>query len=163
MSRLAHLGIDTTIHRHPPLHTVAESKQLRGTLPGAHIKNLFLRDKKRTLWLATVLEDRAVDLKRLRTELGARGNLSFGSAELLAQALGVAPGAVTPLAVLNDPTQRVQLVFDRDVLANSPVNAHPLHNQATIAIAPDDLLRFVRDCGHEPQILDFAAHVGSRT
>lgn len=154
-ARLRELGIEARTHEHPPLHTVAESKALRGALPGGHIKNLFLRDKKRNLWLVTVLEDREIDLKALRHRLGARGNLSFGDAALLTEALGVAPGAVTPFAVINDPQGRVALVIDKAVLAHDPVNAHPLHNEATTAIAPDDLLAFVRACGHDPEILDF--------
>lgn len=163
LNRLSALGIDYAIHRHPALHTVAESKRLRGTLPGAHIKNLFLRDKKRSMWLVTVLEDRDIDLKLLRPALGARGNLSFASAERLDEVLGVTPGAVTPLAIINDPGRQVELILDKDVLASGPVNAHPLHNQATIAIAPADLLRFVADCGHQPRVIDFSDLAGSQT
>ena len=152
--KLAALGIPVAMHRHPPLHTVEESKALRGNLPGGHIKNLFLRDKKRSLWLVTVLEDRAVDLKVLRHALGGRGSLSFGNAALLHEALGVAPGAVTPFAVMNDAAGRVAFAIDRDVLAHDPVNAHPLHNAATTAIAPHDLLRFAEQCGHAALLLD---------
>ncbi|MGH6912715.1 MAG: prolyl-tRNA synthetase associated domain-containing protein [Geminicoccales bacterium] len=154
-ARLDALGIAYETYGHPPLHTVEESKALRGDLPGSHIKNLFLRDKKRQLWLVTVLEDRAIDLKALRQRLGAKGNLSFGSAELLAHALGVPPGAVTPFALINDRERRVRFALDRGVLAEAPVNAHPLTNEATTAVAPDDLLRFAEACGHPPQILDF--------
>ncbi len=153
--RLAALGIDSRTHRHPPLNTVEESKALRGQLPGGHIKNLFLRDKKRNMWLVTVPEDRAVDLKALRHVLGAKGTLSFGSAELLAEALGVAPGAVTPFAVMNDREGSVTMALDRAVLAHDPVNAHPLHNQATMALSPGDLLRFLSACDHPPLMLDF--------
>jgi len=152
--RLDGLDIAHETHRHPPLHTVEESRALRGDLPGTHIKNLFLRDKKRSLWLVTVLEARAVDLKALRHVLGAKGNLSFGSAELLAEALGVEPGAVTPFAVLNDVDHRVTMALDRGVLDADPVNAHPLHNAATTAIAGRDLLRFLEACGHPPLLLD---------
>ena len=153
--RLAALGIATTTHRHPPLHTVEESKALRGSLPGVHIKNLFLRDKKRRLWLVTVHEDRRMDLKALRQHLGASGSLSFGSGELLREVLGVEAGAVTPLAALNDTEGRVRAVLDRSLLAGPVVNAHPLHNQATMAIAPNDLLRFLEACNHAPLILGF--------
>jgi len=155
LARLDELGIEATTYRHPPLRTVKESQALRGELPGGHIKNLFLRDKKRDLWLVTVLEDRDVDLKSLRHRIGARGNLSFGAAELLDEALGVQPGAVTPLALINDPDCRVTFVLDKALLAQDPVNAHPLTNEATTAISPSDLIRFVEACGHEAQILDF--------
>jgi len=163
VSHMHALGIDYAIHRHPPLHTVAESKRLRGILPGAHIKNLFLRDKKRAMWLVTVLEDRDIDLKLLRPALGARGNLSFASAERLDEFLGVTPGAVTPLAVINDPGQRVQLILDQHLLSLGLINAHPLHNQATIALQAADLLRFVADCGHRPRVMDFTDLAASQT
>jgi len=154
LTRLDALNIDVEIHRHPPLHTVEESRELRGTLPGGHIKNLFLRDKKRNQWLVTVLEDATVDLKALRHTLGASGNLSFGSAELLSTSLGVAPGSVTPFAVMNDPDGIVSFVLDRAILDHDPINAHPLHNAATAAIRRDDLLRFLADCAHPPELID---------
>ncbi len=153
--RLSDLSISASVHRHPALYTVEESKALRGELRGAHIKNLFLRDKKRRMWLVTVLEDRQVDLKALRHRLGATGNLSFGSADLLRDALGVDPGAVTPLAVMNDPERRVQSVLDRALLDAELVNVHPLHNQATAALAPGDLVKFMTGCGHQPIQLEF--------
>ncbi len=159
--RLAGLGIETRSHRHPPLNTVAESRALRGELAGGHIKNLFLRDKKRRIWLVTVLEDRELDLKALRRRIGAQGTLSFGSAELLAEVLGVAPGAVTPFGVVNDTRHRVTLILDRAVLAHDPVNCHPLVNDMTTAIAAEDLLRFLDACGHPPQIVDFDAPAGA--
>ncbi len=153
-ARLAELGISVDIHRHPPLHTVAQSQALRGTLPGGHIKNLFLRDKKRNKWLVTVPEDAEIDLKALRHVLGASGNLSFGSADILVECLGVEPGSVTPFAVMNDIDGAVAMVLARDVLDHDPINAHPLHNEATAAIARADLLRFLEACGHAPAIID---------
>ncbi len=155
--RLAGLGIATKTTHHPPLHTVAESQSLRGELPGGHVKNLFLRDKKRRLWLVTVLEDRPIDLKALRRRIGAQGTLSFGSAELLAEVLGVEAGAVTPFGVINDTERRVTVILDRALLARDPVNCHPLVNHMTTAIAPDALLRFLDACGHRAQIVDFDA------
>ncbi len=154
MERLAALGIETTTHRHPPVMTVEEAKALRGQLPGQHIKNLFLRDKKRNLWLLVVGEDRQVDLKALRSQLGSKGNLSFGSAELLREALGIEPGAVTPFAVMNDRAGRVTLALERSLLEAELINAHPLHNEATTTIATADLRRFFDDCDHQPRLID---------
>ncbi len=154
LARLAELAIPVEIHRHAPLHTVAQSQALRGTLPGGHIKNLFLRDKKRTKWLVTVPEDADVDLKALRHVLGASGNLSFGNADMLAEHLGVEPGSVTPFAVMNDREGVVTMVLARSVLDHDPINAHPLHNEATAAIASADLLRFLAACGHPPVLID---------
>ena len=154
LQRLVDLGIPHENHRHPPLMTVDDSKSLRGNLPGGHIKNLFLRDKKKALFLVTVDEDRTVDLKSLRHRLGARGNLSFGSPDLLTETLGVLPGAVTPFAVMNDTEGRVMAFLDGSLLNHDLINAHPLHNEATTALAPGELVRFMRACGHNPEILD---------
>jgi Ala-tRNA(Pro) deacylase len=153
-SRLEQLAITHRTVEHPPVFTVEEAKALRGDLPGHHIKNLFLRNKKEEMWLVVALEDRVLDLKRLGEALGA-GRLSFASPERLERHLGVAPGAVTPLALINDEARRVQLVLDRGLAEGGPVNAHPLVNTMTTAIAPADLLRFFEATGHVPRWLDF--------
>ena len=157
MERLAALGIATSTHRHPPVYTVEESKALRGAVPGAHIKNLFLKDKKGRLWLVVASEDREIDLKDLRRRLGA-ATLSFGRADLLWEVLGVEPGAVTPFAVVNDAESRVSVVLDADLMATDVLNAHPLTNAASTSIAPTDLVRFLTSSGHDPRILDLDAH-----
>ena len=153
--RLDALGIDHKTHHHPPVFTVEEAKALRGTLPGAHVKNLFLRDKKKRIWLVTALEERDIDLKALKRRLGAQGSLSFGAADLLLEVLGVQPGAVTPFAVLNDTAKRAAVVLDKGALGKGPVNAHPLRNDMTTAVSPDGLLRFLEAEGHSPEIVDF--------
>ena len=165
LAQLAELGIAPTVFRHPPLHTVAESQAQRGQMPGGHIKNLFVRDKKRRYWLVTVPEDAEIDLKALRHVLGATGNLSFGAPDALVELLGVRPGAVTPFAVMNDRDGQVSFALERSLLDMSPVNAHPLHNEATIAVTPDALLRFVEACDHPPLLFgldDLAAIAAQR-
>jgi Ala-tRNA(Pro) deacylase len=153
-ARLDALAIAHRTFHHPPVYTVEQAKALRGEIVGAHIKNLFLRDKKKRMWLVVALEHRRIDLKRLAAELGARG-LSFGSAERLMTFLGVEPGSVTPLAVLNDEGGAVTVVLDRAVLDHSLVNCHPLVNHMTTALAPGDLLRFLASVDHAPRLLDF--------
>jgi Ala-tRNA(Pro) deacylase len=153
LARLAELGIEVSSFSHPPVHTVEEAKALRGELKGGHIKNLFLRNKKGAMWLITCLEDREIDLKALGRALGA-GRFSFGSAERLMTYLGVLPGAVTPFAVINDTDGKVQVVLDAALLDCNPVNAHPLVNDMTTAVAPGDLVRFLEAVGHPPQIFD---------
>ncbi|MCK5621869.1 MAG: prolyl-tRNA synthetase associated domain-containing protein [Alphaproteobacteria bacterium] len=154
-ARLDELGLAHETVEHEALYTVEQSRALRGNLTGAHIKNLFLRDKKRRMWLVTVLEDREMDLKALRHRIGARGNLSFGNAELLMQHLGVIPGAVTPFSVINDREGNVTMVLDKALLEIDPVNAHPLRNDRTTAIAPQDLAGFLEAENHAPLVLDF--------
>lgn len=153
-AHLEALGIEVSTVSHPPVFTVEEAKELRGELPGAHIKNLFLRNKKGRMWLVVCLEDRTIDLKALGACLDA-GRLSFGSAERLMRVLGVEPGSVTPFAVVNDRDNEVAVVLDRAVREASAVNCHPLVNTMTATLAPADLVRFLEAGGHSPIILDF--------
>ena len=150
------LQIAVTTVDHPPLFTVQESQALRGTIPGAHTKNLFMKDKKGRYFLLTVAEDAEVDLKSVHKVIGASGRVSFGSSERLMELLGVSPGSVTVFGLINDDDGAVTIVLDATLMENATINAHPLSNDATTSIARDDLLRFVRETGHEPLILNLA-------
>src|SRR5215831_16698286 len=137
---LDRLGIAHATVTHPPLFTVEESRALRGIIRCGHTKNLFLRDKKGALFLVVAEEDAAIELKGLHRRLGAAGRFSFGSAEALREVLGVAPGAVTPFAVMNDKDARVAVVLDAAMMAHQTLNYHPLDNTMTTSIARDDLV-----------------------
>ena len=149
---LDQLGIAHPTVTHAPLFTVEQSHALRGTIPGAHTKNLFLKDKKDALFLVTALENASIELKSLHRLLGASGRFSFGSADLMHQTLGVEPGAVTPFGALNDSGGLVTVVLDAALMEHATINAHPLVNTMTTALARDDLVKFLRATGHEPRI-----------
>lgn len=148
---LDRLGIPHQTATHAPLFTVEQSQALRGTIPGGHTKNLFLKDRKDAVFLVVVGEDAKVDLKTLHHRLGA-GRFSFGSAELMRALLGVEPGAVTAFGVINDTAHRVNVVLDAGLMANAVINCHPLVNTMTTSIAREDLLRFFEATGHKPRI-----------
>lgn len=150
---LEKLGIEVTTRRHPPLFTVEESQSLRGEIPGAHTKNLFLKDKKDRYFLVTVEESAQVDLKSLHHVIGASGRVSFGKPEMLMEYLGVAPGAVTLFGAINDHAGKVTVVLDEPLTAHDVINAHPLHNEATTSISTKDLLRFLEATSHQPLVL----------
>ena len=150
-ARLSELGIETRTVEHPPVFTVAESSRLEREMSGAHTKNLFLKDEHGALFLVVAMTTTRVDLKALARTLHA-GRFSFGKPELLLATLGVPPGSVTAFAVINDLGQRVHLVIDAELMAQDTINCHPLENTATTSIARDDLLRFIRACGHEPRV-----------
>ena len=151
---LARLGIETITVEHPPLFSVEESRGLRGEIPGAHTKNLFLADRKHRLFLVSAIEDAAIDLKQLHRRIGASGRLSFGKAEAMRAALGIEPGSVTPFAAMNDTERRVSVVIDNALLARDPLNFHPLVNTRTTRISAAGLIRFLEAVGHAPQIVD---------
>ena len=154
---LQKLGIEVRTVSHPPLFTVADSQALRGEIPGGHTKNLFLKDKKGNFFLITVGEEAEVDLKQIHHVIGAASRVSFGKPEALLEHLGVIPGAVTVLGLINDVEHKVQPVLDASLMENDIINAHPLTNEATTSIRRDDLLRFATATGHQPAILKVSA------
>jgi Ala-tRNA(Pro) deacylase len=135
---------------HPPLFTVADSQGLRGTIPGGHTKNLFLKDKADALFLVVAEEDAVIDLKHQR--IGSK-RFSFGSAALLEEVLGVPPGSVTPFAAINDKAGRVSVILDQAMMAHETLNFHPLTNTMTTSIKRDDLPVFLGATNHPPRIL----------
>ena len=133
-ARLDALGIAHTTHRHPPVFTVEEGRDLKASMPGGHTKNLFLKDK-----------------------AGAYVLISFGSPEDLLALLGVTPGSVTAFALMNDTAGKVRFILDAALLACDPVNFHPLTNTATTAVSRADFRRFVEATGHRFETFDFSA------
>jgi len=152
--RLAALGVESETVAHPPVFTVEQAKGHRARPDGLHLKNLFLRNKKGAMYLVTAREDLPVDLKSLARKLGTN-NLSFASYERLRANLGVEPGSVTPLAVLNDAASAVTLVLDAAIPAAEAVHCHPLRCDRTTTLRGADLVRFARATGHEPALVDF--------
>ena len=157
LDRLEGLGIESRTMTHPAVFTVAESRELRGRIAGAHSKNLFVKDKKGRFFLITALEDASIDLKRLHEVIGAQGRVSFGSAEQLKALLGIEPGSVTPFAAMNDTGGQVQVILQDALMAQPVQNFHPLTNTATTTIASADLVRFLEAVGHPPRILGLPA------
>jgi Ala-tRNA(Pro) deacylase len=154
------LGIAHKTLTHPAVFTVEEARELRGAIAGGHTKNLFLRDKKGMPYLVVAPEDATVELRSLHRLIGASGRFSFGSAELMQEVLGVAPGSVTPFAVINDKECRVSVVLDAALMAHEALNFHPLVNTATTTISRDGLLKFLGATGHGPRIEVLAAAEG---
>lgn len=158
---LTRLGIAHTTVTHPPLFTVEQSQALRGQISGGHTKNLFLRDKKQALYLVVAEEDAEIDLKGLHRLLSASGRLSFGSSDLMAEVLGVTPGAVTPFGAINDTQGRVTVVLDSGLMEHPTINAHPLVNTMTTSLAREDLVKFLEFTGHPPRIERISGPAGT--
>ena len=156
-ARLDALGVAHHTQRHPPVFTVTESADLKRALPGAHTKNLFLKDKKGALALVCAHADARIDLNQTAALVGL-GRPSFAAADLLMAHLGVLPGSVTVFALINDAARRVRLVLDVALLDAELVNFHPLRNDATTALAPAGLLTFIAATGREAVIVRFDAN-----
>ena len=149
-------GIDHATTDHEAVFRVGEGEGIKDAIPGAHTKNLFLKDAKGRLWLVSAKDDTVIDLKRLHTVIGA-ARLSFGSAELMAETLGVTPGSVTAFALVNDGVRRVTFVLDRALAQAEQVNFHPLTNTATTTLSQAGFRRFLETLGVAPLVVDFPA------
>jgi Ala-tRNA(Pro) deacylase len=147
--RIEHATLD-----HPAVFRVGEGEEVKAALGGVHTKNLFLKDSRDQLWLISAEQDARIDLKRLPAVIGS-GRLSFGSAALLEQALGVTPGSVTAFALANDKARAVRFVLDARLEEAGQVNFHPLVNTATTTISREGLRAFLRALGVVPIIVDF--------
>ena len=156
LARLDDLGIAHETMDHPAVFTVEEAENHTGHLPGGHCKSLFLKDKKGGLWLLVCLDRRRIDMNSLAKTLGSP-RLSFGKPDLLMTTLGVAPGSVTPFALINDGDHQVRPILDKAMLDYEVLNYHPLTNEATTTIKSPDLSVFIQAMGHEPIVIDLDA------
>lgn len=150
------LGIAYDNHDHPAVFRVEEGEAIKQAIPGAHTKNLFLKDAKGQLWLVSAEGHAAIDLKRLHNVIGS-ARLSFGNAQLMEETLGVTPGSVTAFALINDRERRARFVLDRTLAEAERVNFHPLENTATTTVSAEGFRRFLAAIGVEPLVVDFEA------
>lgn len=149
---LTQIGISYTNHEHPAVYTVEEADKHHEGIEGVHSKNLFFRDRKKNLVLVVTLSDKPIKIKDVGNKIGHKG-LSFGKPDLLTEVLGVIPGAVTPLSVINDRENRVKVILDEEMMAHDLLNFHPIVNTATTTIQSQDLIKFMEHCNQEFEII----------
>ena len=139
---------------HPAVYTVSEAKKLSPEMDGASTKNLFLRDKKGIRhFLVVVPQDKQVDLKELSSILEA-SRLSFASPDRLNKYLGIEPGSVSILALLNDPEKTVEVFVDNELWNAEIILCHPLVNTSTLAITRDGIKQFLEKTGHNLMLVE---------
>jgi len=155
LAALDDLGLNTSTMHHEAVFRVGEGEGIKDQLPGAHTKNLFLKDDKGQLWLISAEQNTQINLKALPKAIGS-GRLSFGSPERLYDALGVTPGSVTALALINDPEHKAIFLLDKVLADTEIVNFHPLTNTATTALSQADFRAFLKSLNRELRIVDFA-------
>ena len=135
------LKIKYKVYEHPPFFTVDEAKNNRQSMNGFHVKNLFLRDKKKKSFLVVAHEDRIIDLSQLALRIRS-SRLSFGSKERLFEELGVLPGAVTPLGVINNRKKNINIFLDEEMSGKDAIYCHPFVNDRTISLSYNGLLTY---------------------
>ena len=141
------------ITEHGAVYNMEDLSHVQMPYPEADAKNLFIRDdKKRNYYLITVTSEKRVDLKEFRNKYGT-AKLSFASAEDLMDILGLIPGAVTPLGLLNDAECKVKLFLD-SAFVGGLIGVHPNDNTATVWLKTQDLVKLIRECGNEVQLVE---------
>ena len=148
---LAALAIAFGEHEHAAVFTVEESRKVDAQIPGAHTKNLFLKDAGGAFWLVTVPARARVDLKALPAAIGCK-RVSFAKAEDMQRLLGITPGSVTPLAMIDAAPGSVTVVIEAGLAKADRINVHPLRNTATLGLAGANVLALLHHWGHEPLV-----------
>jgi Ala-tRNA(Pro) deacylase len=151
--RLDDLAINVTYYEHEPIFTSEEGIKYTAHIPGIAAKNLFLRDKNNQFWLVVMPHYLKLNIKKLAQILGIT-ELKFAKSEQLLQYLGITPGSVTPLALINDAKHEVHVILDENLMATSLIQVHPLRNDMTVTVQPQKLLKFIESCGNRYKILN---------
>ena len=158
LRQLETAGISHHTVDHAPMWTVEDAKSIRAPSPYGHTKNLFVRNKKGRMWLLTLHENRKVDLKQAAVIVGTN-RFSFVSHQRLMQYLGVLPGAVSALSILNDVTRQVQFFIDEALMHAPELHLHPLINTRTTSVNRQALLSYLETAGYPHQVLRFSETV----
>ncbi|ANY18704.1 Prolyl-tRNA editing protein ProX [Tsuneonella dongtanensis] len=159
LADLAALGIAHASHEHAAVYTVEQSRAIERDWPGESTKNLFLKDTASAFWLVTVPAEARVNLKALPTAIGSK-RVSFAKAEDMERLIGILPGSVTPLAMINAAPGTVTVVLDAGLAAAERMNVHPLRNTGTIGLAGADVLRLLAHWGHDPVVAGIPVQPG---
>lgn len=149
-------NIGHEITEHIAVFNMAEVDMLEDLpYPEAEAKNLFVRDdKKRNFYLITVKGSKRVDMKQFRKEHGTR-SLQFASAEMLMDMMGLIPGAVTPMGLLNDDECMIEWFLDKEFIdSDGLIGVHPNSNDATVWMKAADLLELIKEHGNKVNIVD---------
>ena len=157
MAYLANLEISPEIIEHPEVFTVEAMMPYLKECNGVVSKNLFLKDKKKKLWLVSAEAETTINLSDIGKKVGASGGLRFADESIMIEKLGVAQGCCTALALFNDVENNIKFVLDSKFFNgdHEKVYFHPMVNTQTLGLKKDDFKKFLSATGHEPIIIDF--------
>ena len=149
------LGMSYETVCHEAAYTMEQCQKVQNAMPDAPIcKNLFLCNRQQTQFYLLMLPgDKHFKTKLLSAELGC-ARLSFADEQHMIDLLGIHPGSVSPMGLMNDEEKKVLLVVDEDLLDSEHFGCHPCINTATMKLRLQDLLeKFVPATGHEYRVV----------
>ncbi|XP_068248594.1 aminoacyl tRNA synthase complex-interacting multifunctional protein 2 isoform X2 [Palaemon carinicauda] len=153
---LKKLNVKFQVQDHEEVFTVEALMKNVSSMPGLHMKNLFLKDKKKNLYLLSARHNAEVKLNEVGKQIGVK-ELRFGDESVMFDVLGVKQGCITAYALINDKNHQVKFLLDSEALdgKHQYINFHPMSNAATLGISPANLTKFLSHTGHEPTLLTF--------
>ncbi|XP_046544307.1 LOW QUALITY PROTEIN: prolyl-tRNA synthetase associated domain-containing protein 1-like [Haliotis rubra] len=159
LAKLVEMGLDCDTHEHPEVFTVEQAIPHVSHLEGMFAKNLFLRDKKKKLYLFCAAHDADIKLNDLAKAVKAPGGLRFADESILSDKLGLQQGSVTIFGLINDKVKDVQLLMDSRFIGDTYTRLyfHPMTNAASTGISPSDLSKFLEAVDHKPTLVDIGA------
>ena len=156
LEKLKEINIKYKLVEHTPVYTIEEMDALGEIFDNAKIcKNLFLRDQKgKRHFLIVVPEEKRVPLSEIPEKIGST-RLSFASEERLMKYLKLTPGSVTPLAVINDEENEVEVFLDEDLKKEKLLGVHPCENTSTVIITVKYLEKYIESCNNKYKYIKF--------
>ena len=152
-------NIPFQLYKHEPLFTSEQAITIvaRMNMPGMGIKNLFLKDSKKNFYLISAAYTTQIDIKITGKTIGAK-ELRFADTDALMQHLHVKPGSVTPIALINNSENSVQMILDSNIFNYELIQIHPLENDASIVLKPTNLLKFFAAINRTFKLYNFTEH-----
>lgn len=152
---LERLGVTFATACHEAAFTMEACKAVEEALGVPIFKNLFLCNRQQTeFYLLLLPGEKVFKTKYLSAPLGC-ARLSFAGPEHMMSLLGIEPGSVSPMGLMNDAEHRVRLVVDSDLRTYEMVGCHPCVNTATLRLSLDDLLhKVIPATGHSITFVD---------
>ena len=155
--KLDQLGISYIRVEHDHADTMEDCLLIESQLGARICKNLFLCNRQGTqFYLLMMPGDKPFKTKFLSAQLGC-ARLSFADGGHMKELLHTIPGSVSALELLFDTENRVQLVIDRDLMADEYISGHPGLSTSTVRLAREDMLKYVSAVGHGPVYVDLPA------
>lgn len=148
---LDRLGIPFERVDHPPVYTMEDCEEIDALLDAFIVKNLLICNRKRTDFYLLILPDDKSFQSRVIAEQIGSGKLTFAHPEEMKELIGISPGAVSIMGLMNDTAGRVTLLVDEEIREHETIGCHPCVNTASLKLRVKDVFEtFLPAVGHEP-------------
>jgi len=145
------LGIEYFRVDHEHADTIEACREVEALLGCTICKNLFLCNRQQTAFYLLIMPGaKPFKTKYLSAQIGS-SRLSFAGAADMERLLGVTPGSVSLLGLMNDSGRAVHLLVDRDLTAEPFFGCHPCKNTSSLRLTTEDVReKLIPALRHDP-------------